>query len=204
MGHKFSEIAFTPIIRQLQSAAGSRDVYADMERGDDYNHRLRAREVAFITARDSCYMASVTETGWPYIQHRGGLPGFIKVLDERYIGFADYSGNRQYISTGNFTHDERVALFLMDYANKRRLKLLGRVRIVAADDQETMAKLTDESYSARSERGFVIEVEAFDWNCPKHITPRYSADEVEAMLAPLREENEQLKARLASAQSNTR
>ena len=107
MGHKFAEIAFTPIIREIQAEMGSRSFYAEMDRGEDYNHQLTTKESTFITARDSFYMASVTETGWPYIQHRGGEQGFVKVLDEGRIGFADYTGNRQYVSTGNFTHNNR-------------------------------------------------------------------------------------------------
>ena len=194
MGHKFAEIAFTPIIRELQVELGSRSFYAEMDRGADYNHQLTAREAQFIAARDSFYMASVTETGWPYIQHRGGLPGFMKVLDEGRIGFADYSGNRQYVSTGNFTHDNRVALFFMDYPNRRRLKMLGRVTVVSPEDQDTLAQLTDHSYPAQIERGFVIEVEAFDWNCPQHITQRYTAENVEALFKPLKEENQRLRA----------
>lgn len=194
MGHKFAEIAFTPIIRELQAELGSRSFYADMDRGADYNHQLTAREAQFIAARDSFYMASVTETGWPYIQHRGGLPGFMKVLDEGRVGFADYSGNRQYVSTGNFSHDSRVALFFMDYPNRRRLKMLGRVTIVSPEDRDTLAQLTDHNYPAQIERGFVIEVEAFDWNCPQHITQRYTAENVEALFKPLKEENQRLRA----------
>ncbi|MDI3324380.1 2Fe-2S iron-sulfur cluster-binding protein [Pontibacterium granulatum] len=194
MGHKFAEIAFTPVIREMQAEMGSRSFYAEMDRGQDYNHQLTAKESTFITARDSFYMASVTETGWPYIQHRGGEQGFVKVLDEGRIGFADYTGNRQYVSTGNFTHNNRVALFFMDYANRRRLKLLGRVQIVPLDDQHTLAQLVDESTAVQVERGFVIEVEAFDWNCPQHITPRFTAEQVESLVTPLKAENERLHA----------
>lgn len=194
MGHKFAEIAFTPIIREMQVEMGSRNFYAEMDGGQDYNHQLTAKEATFIAVRDSFYMASVTETGWPYIQHRGGEQGFVKVLDEGRIGFADYSGNRQYISTGNFTHNNRVALFFMDYANRRRLKLLGRVQIVPLGDHHTLAQLVDESSTVQVERGFVIEVEAFDWNCPQHITPRFTADQVESLVAPLKAENERLRA----------
>ncbi len=199
MGHQFAAIAFTPSIREIQVAEGSRDGYAGMDEGADYNHRLGEREAAFIGARDSFYMASVSETGWPYVQHRGGPAGFMKVLDERTIGFADYSGNRQYVSTGNFSTDDRVALFFMDYPNRTRLKMLGRVRIVGTEDTETLARLEDPGYRAQVERGFIIEVEAFDWNCPQHITPRFSETEIESMLDNLREENRQLKAALASA-----
>ena len=150
-----------------------------MDKGDDYNHRLGFREVEFIGKRDSFYMASVGESGWPYVQHRGGPAGFMKVLDPKTIGFADYSGNRQYVSTGNFKTDDRVALFFMDYPNRRRLKMLGRVRSVALDEVEMLAKLEDDGYPAQLERGFTIQVEAFDWNCPQHITPRFTEAEIE-------------------------
>jgi len=179
MGHKFAEIAFTPNVRETQAAMGSRVGYARIDEGEDYNHLLRAKESAFIGARDSVYMASVSETGWPYVQHRGGPIGFIKVLDAQTIGFADYSGNRQYVSTGNFKNDNRVSLFFMDYPNRTRLKMLGRVRIVGLEESDTLALLEDDHYRARIERGFVITVEAFDWNCPQHITPRFTETEVE-------------------------
>ncbi len=173
-----------------------------MAGGEDYNHQLSGAEAAFILERDSFYMASVGETGWPYIQHRGGPAGFVRVLDENTIGFADFSGNRQYISTGNFRKDDRVALFFMDYANKRRLKMLGRVEQVEANDYEGMAALEMDDYRARVERGFVIKIEGFDWNCPQHITPRYSEDQLAQLINPLQEENQQLKARLAQTASD--
>lgn len=198
MAHKFAEIAFTPTVRELQRASGSREGYAAMDGGEDYNYLLGEREAAFIAARDSLYMASVSESGWPYIQHRGGPAGFMKVLDERTIGFADYSGNRQYVSTGNVLQDDRVALFFMDYPNRRRLKLLGRVEIIGIDDERRLAQLEDPDYRARIERGFIITVEAFDWNCPQHITPRFTASEVEAVVNSLREQNRELKARLSN------
>ncbi|HKK22650.1 MAG TPA: 2Fe-2S iron-sulfur cluster-binding protein [Pseudohaliea sp.] len=181
MGHRFAEIAFTPAVRAVQSAAGSRDGYAGMDTGGDHNHRLGEAESAFIAARDSFYMASVGETGWPYVQHRGGPAGFMKILDAGTLGFADYSGNRQYISVGNFGHDDRVALFFMDYVQRRRLKLLGRVTPVPGDDPDTLARLEDDDYRAPVERGFLIHVEAFDWNCPQHITPRYTRAEMAAL-----------------------
>lgn len=179
MAHKFAEIAFTPVVRAIQVEEGSRTGYARMDGGEDYNHQLGDREAIFIAASDSFYMASVGETGWPYVQHRGGPAGFMKVLDERTIGFADYAGNRQYVSTGNFRSDNRVALFFMDYPNRRRLKMLGRVRTVERDEPELLARLEDDDYPAQIERGFIIEVEAFDWNCPQHITPRYTRAEIE-------------------------
>jgi ferredoxin-NADP reductase/predicted pyridoxine 5'-phosphate oxidase superfamily flavin-nucleotide-binding protein len=199
MGHRFAKIAFTTAVRAVQAAAGSRETYARMDEGDDYNLLLSEREADFISARDSFYMASVSETGWPYVQHRGGPAGFMKVLDARRIGFADYSGNRQYVSTGNFANDDRVALFFMDYPNRTRLKVLGRVQLIGLDDSHTLSLLEDDKYRASVERGMVITLEAFDWNCPQHITPRFNEAEVDAMIAPVLEENRQLKAARASA-----
>ncbi|RDE24612.1 pyridoxamine 5'-phosphate oxidase [Motiliproteus coralliicola] len=193
MGHRFADIAFTPGIREIQRQQGSRDSYARMDQGEDYNHRIGPAEAEFIAARDSFYMASVSETGWPYLQHRGGKTGFVKVLGPDTLGFADYSGNRQYISTGNLQHDDRVALFFMDYPNQRRLKLLGRVQLVGLDQSETMSRLEDEDYQAQIERGMLIRVEAFDWNCPQHITPRYSEAELEVLMAPLQQQLDELR-----------
>lgn len=200
MAHKFAEIAFTPVVRDMQVEHGSRAGYSRMDEGDDYNHTLSAREAVFIAARDSFYMASVGETGWPYLQHRGGPAGFMKVLGERAIGFADYSGNRQYVSSGNFRNNARVALFFMDYPNRRRLKLLGRVRTIGLDEPERLAQLEDVDYPAQIERGFVITVEGFDWNCPQHITPRFTETEFAGQLSALRAENQRLKDALAGSQ----
>lgn len=197
MGHRFAEIAFTQSVREVQQALGSRAGYMAMEAGEDYNHVLGESEADFITARDSFYMASVSETGWPYVQHRGGPPGFVRVLDERTIGFADFSGNRQYVSVGNVRKDDRVALFFMDYPNRTRLKLLGRVRLVGPEESALLADLEVADYRARVERGFLIHVEAFDWNCPQHITPRYTEAQIEDLMAPLIEENRALKTRQA-------
>ena len=161
-----------------------------------HHNVLGPQEAAFIGMRDSFYMATVSETGWPYIQHRGGPAGFLKVLDERTIGFADFRGNRQYISVGNLKSDDRVSLFLMDYANKARLKILGRARIVDASDEETLKRLALPAYRAQVERGMLISVEAFDWNCPQHITQRFTLAEVEAATEPLRRRIEELESAL--------
>ena len=160
---------------------GSLKAYSRLHGGEDFNYLLGEREADFITARDSFYMASVGETGWPYVQHRGGPTGFVRVIDEQTIGFADFSGNRQYVSVGNLNQDDRVSLFFMDYPNRTRLKMLGRVALVDIDDTDTLARLELGDYRARVERGFVIHVEAFDWNCPQHITPRYSEAELEGL-----------------------
>ncbi|MBS0243418.1 MAG: pyridoxamine 5'-phosphate oxidase family protein [Proteobacteria bacterium] len=199
MGHRFAEIAFTRSVKEMQSKSGSRSSYERREGGEPHNDRLGAREAGFIGERDSFYMASVGETGWPYIQHRGGPTGFVKVLDERTIGFADYRGNRQYITVGNLTQDDRVSLFFMDYATRSRLKLLGHVRLVEATDGVLLQRLAVPGYRAAIERGFLITVEAFDWNCSQHITPRFSLPDVEAATAPLRQRIAELEAELLKA-----
>ncbi len=184
MGHKFAEIAFTDAVKAVQSKMGSRNGYARREGGDvDFNDRLGPGEASFISERDSFYMATISETGWPYIQHRGGPKGFLRVLDETTIGFADFSGNRQYVSVGNLAGNDRVSLFLMDYPGRTRLKLLGRVRVIGLDETDTIARLSHPHYQARVERGLLITVEAFDWNCPQHITPRFTAEEIERVVA---------------------
>ena len=200
MPHKYVEIAFTETVRKVQEEMNSRASYAKMDKGEDYNHLLSENEAQFIQARDSFYMASVSETDWPYVQHRGGPKGFVKVIDASTIGFSDYSGNRQYVSTGNFRTNNRVALFFMDYPNQRRLKMLGRIETVSEDDWETLAKLESEGYRAAVERAFVIKIEGFDWNCPQHITPRFSEHELREVLNPLIEENENLKRELQDIQ----
>lgn len=196
MGHKFAELAFTPSVMSEQTAHGSRASYARFESGEDHHQFLGQQESAFISKRDSFYMASVSETGWPYVQHRGGPPGFLKVLDGKTISFADFRGNRQYISVGNLKSNDRVSLFIMDYANKARLKILGHVHIVDASDQEFMNRLADPGYGAHVERGIVIKIRAFDWNCPQHITQRFTTAEVEAATEPIRRRIEQLESAL--------
>jgi len=202
MAHQYAKIAFTDTVRQVQSEQNSRNGYASMDQGEDYNYLLSQNEADFIHGRDSFYMASVSETDWPYLQHRGGPKGFMRVIDESTLGFADFSGNRQYVSTGNFRTNDRVALFFMDYPNRRRLKMLGRIELVENTDWDLMAKLEEASsgkegrYRASVERGFLIHIEAFDWNCPQHITPRFSEDEIEKAIAPLLAENKELKDQL--------
>ncbi len=181
MGHRFAELAFTPNVKAIQEALGSRRSYARMESGEDSHHALGPQEAAFITERDSFYMATVSETGWPYVQHRGGPKGFVRVLDDHTLGFADFRGNRQYVSVGNLVADDRVSLFFMDYPNRTRLKLLGRASRVALDETALLGALALPDYDARVERGILIRVEAFDWNCPQHITPRFTVEEIEQL-----------------------
>jgi len=179
MGHKFAEIAFTPGVLRAQERMGSRRGYARLLDGVSHHERLGRSEAAFISARDSFYIASVGETGWPYIQHRGGPKGFLRVLDEQTIGFADFSGNRQYVTVGNIAGDDRVSLFLMDYPNCTRLKILGHAREVG-HGEVVLKRLSIPGYRARVERGLLVTVAAFDWNCPQHITPRYTVEEIQA------------------------
>ncbi|WP_372879379.1 MULTISPECIES: pyridoxamine 5'-phosphate oxidase family protein [Spongiibacteraceae] len=181
MGHRYAKLMFSPAAKALQSQGRSRDTYARMEQGEDYNYLLSDKEAQFIRQRDSLYMASVSESGWPYVQHRGGPPGFIKVLDAATLGFADYRGNRQYISAGNVQSNNRVSLFLMDYPNRRRLKVAGRLEFVDPDGARLQA-LLDPNYRARIERGVLIHIAAFDWNCPQHITPRYTDADIDRMV----------------------
>lgn len=196
MGNKFAELAFTDTVKQLQEAEGSRRSYARMEEGEDKNGVLTDRESAFIGMRDSFYMATVSETGWPYVQHRGGPSGFVRILDEKTLGFPDFSGNRQFVSIGNLKTDDRVSLFFMDYPNRARLKLLGRVRM--SQEPDVLAQLSLPAYDAKIERAFLIDVAAFDWNCPQHITPRFTADDVETVVAPLQERISALESDLAA------
>ena len=178
----FAEIAFTPVVQALQEREGSRANYARMQVQHDAREGLGTDETAFLAAADSLYLASVGETGWPYVQHRGGPRGFLKVISPARIAFADFRGNRQFVSVGNASRDDRVSLFVMDYVNRRRLKLLGRLRFdtVASADPKFFETVALGHYRARIERVAVIDIEAFDWNCPQHITPRFTLEQVAA------------------------
>jgi predicted pyridoxine 5'-phosphate oxidase superfamily flavin-nucleotide-binding protein len=200
----FLDIASTPAVRAAQEANGVGEYWANFH-GDRLSDRFTQAEAAFIAERDSLYMATVSESGWPYVQHRGGPPGFIRVLDEKTLAIPDFRGNRQYITTGNLAANDRAALFLMDYTHRRRLKIYAHIEardLIA--DPELAAKLTLPDYRAKVERGLIIHLAAFDWNCPQHITPRFSEAELAPALAPIRDrlealeaENEALRARLA-------
>jgi len=183
MSRAFADIAFTPAVRAMQTRLGSRANYARLDGPVDRRDTLTAAEIEYIAERDSFYLATVSETGWPYVQHKGGPAGFLKVLDARTLGYADYRGNVQYVSDGNLEGNDRVSMILMDWAYSRRLKILGRARLVeAADDPALMARVADENYPAPVERAVVITVEGWDWNCPKHITPRFTVAEIESVL----------------------
>lgn len=209
MLHKYLEIASTPAVKNARQHYGSAGQYARIDGTLDpgaapQNHLLGPDEEAFIARRGEFYLASVSETGWPYVQFRGGPIGFLKVLGSKTLGFADYRGNRQYITTGNVAGNDRVSLFLMDYAQQRRLKIFGHMHVVDVTlDTALAARLAVPGYDARVERAVTITIEAFDWNCPQHITPRFSEAElaewlepVKARLAVLEDENRRLKNRL--------
>jgi len=204
MARAFAEIAFTPSVRETQAAQGSADRYLkflepEAERGD----RLSEREASFAAARDGFYQATVSEAGWPYVQFRGGPAGFIRVLDDRTLAYADFRGNRQYLSVGNLQSDDRVSLILMDYVNRRRLKIWGRARIVdAADDPKLIEDLRIDGYRALPERAIIVTVEAYDWNCPQHIPQRLTLQELEPHLSPLRDEIDRLTAENTALRSS--
>jgi uncharacterized protein len=205
MSYGFLDIAATPSVRAVQARMGADRIWQDYKGHREYD-RFTENEAAFIADRDSFYMATVSETGWPYVQHRGGPRGFLKLIDDRTLAFADYRGNRQYISTGNLAADDRACLFLMDYTRPRRLKIYAHVETLALDDDPALTALvTAPGYKAKLERIFRLRLETFDWNCPQHITPRFTEQDVAKAIRPLREhlaqletENAELRARLAS------
>ncbi|MDC7684624.1 pyridoxamine 5'-phosphate oxidase family protein [Asticcacaulis sp. BYS171W] len=197
MSYDYLDRLITPSVEAAQAAHGADALWK--RNFDRPSARFTDAEVAFIAGRNSFYMASVSENGWPYVQHRGGPAGFLKVLDDTHLGFADFRGNRQYISLGNVSADDRVSLFLMDYPHQARLKVLAHATVHdLATDVELAGKLATPGYRGVAERGIVLRLEAFDWNCPQHITPRFTAAEVERATAPLRHRIEALEAELAA------
>ncbi|WP_299898164.1 pyridoxamine 5'-phosphate oxidase family protein [uncultured Ruegeria sp.] len=198
MSRPFAEISFTPSVRAAQAKNGSADGYATFLAGSVQEDLISPVEASFIAQRDGFYQATVSETGWPYVQFRGGPAGFLKVLDERTLAYADFRGNRQYLSTGNLECNDRISLILMDYPNRRRLKIWGRAKLVdGADDPALMQRLSVPNYRGHPERAIVIKLEAMDWNCPQHIPQRLTLEELEEHLAPLRNELTALKAQNA-------
>lgn len=189
MGNRFGELTFTEAVKAEQERHGSLRQYQRMAQTGAAGDRLGEVEASFLRGRDSFYMGLVTEDGWPYVQHRGGNPGFLRVLDEWTIGFADLRGNKQYISVGNPKKNDRVALLLMDYPMQARLKILGRAKIYEGDEtaERWINRLVDAEEKTPAERAIVIHVEAFDWNCPQHITPRYTEAEILRVTQPMRE-----------------
>jgi predicted pyridoxine 5'-phosphate oxidase superfamily flavin-nucleotide-binding protein len=197
MAEKYMQLVLTPAVQQAQDKYfGRHQVVASAPETDP----LTGSEAYFIDSRDSFYMATVSETGWPYLQHRGGPPGFVKVLGPNLIGFADFKGNRQLVSTGNLDVTDRVAIFMMDYPHRTRLKLLGHARVLdAREHPELVDQLAPETLRGKVERLFLIQVISYDWNCPQYITPRFTAAEVEKYAAPLKARIAELEAQLAAA-----
>lgn len=200
MSNRYAELMFTPAVHAAQEHYGTRLDNRWMEGRQVPNDVLDSREMAFIAQRDSFYLATVSETGWPYVQHRGGPAGFLKVLSPSQLAFADFRGNKQYISVGNLAGNERVALFLMDYPRRLRLKILGRMRMldIADADPAQVEQLRPYPYRASMERVALIDVDAYDWNCSQHITPRYTEAQVREAMAPLQARIAELEARLAA------
>ena len=204
MPYGFLDIALTPSVRAAQEAMGSDGIWQNFK-GHRAFDEFTPAEAAFIAERDSFYMAAVSETGWPYVQHRGGPPGFLKVVDKKTLAFADYQGNRQYLSVGNLAADDRAALILVDYSRGARLKILAHVKVVALDADPALAALVAEpTQKAKPERILVLHLDAFDWNCPQHLTQRFTEREIAAAIQPLRDrlqaleaENAELRAKLA-------
>lgn len=196
-------VGFTEAIKAAQSRLGSRDAYARMDAKGGWKTTVTPDLADFIATRDSAYLATASAEGQPYIQHRGGPKGFIKVLDERTLAFADFSGNKQYISLGNLSENDRAHLFLMDYANRQRIKIWGRAKMVE-DDPELVAKLADDGYKAKPERALVFTVEGWDPNCPQHIPQRYSEEDIAPAFEKLQSRIAELEAELAEARDGKR
>jgi len=204
MSHSFLDIAATPSVRAAQAAMGSDRVWRKLDGGRALD-TFTASEAAFIAERDSFYLATVSESGWPYIQHRGGPRGFLKLVDDKTLAFADYRGNRQYISVGNLAADDRAALILMDYAGRARLKIYAHIKALPLDADPALAQcVAAPDYKAKPERILLLRLVAFDWNCPQHITRRFAEAEIDMAVQPLRQrlaaleaENAALRAMLA-------
>ncbi len=192
-----SDVAFSPAVKALQERHGSRAGYARMAEKGGWKREITPDLAAFLAGRDSFYLATANAAGQPYIQHRGGPKGFLKVLDPGRLAFADFGGNRQFITAGNLSENDRAHIFLMDYPNRQRIKIWGRARVVE-DDPELMERLLTPGYQAKPERAILFEVEAWDANCPQHITPRYSEDEIAPALAQLQARIAELEAEVAS------
>lgn len=192
-----SDIAFTPAVKQQQERLGSRAGYAKMEQGRGWSNTITDDLAAFIAERDSFYLGTASADGQPYIQHRGGKTGFLKVMDERTLAFADYSGNRQYISVGNLSENNQAFIFLMDYPNRRRVKIWGTAEYVE-HDPALLEQVSEDERTTHAERVFVFHIEAWDVNCPKHITPRFTEDQVADIVGPLQQRIAELEAMMGN------
>jgi predicted pyridoxine 5'-phosphate oxidase superfamily flavin-nucleotide-binding protein len=197
MTKPISDIAFTPAVKDLQERKGSRRGYAGMEERGGWSDRVDSDLAAFIAERDSFYLGTASAEGQPYIQHRGGPKGFLKVLDESTLAFADYAGNRQYISMGNLSENDQAYMFLMDYPNRHRVKIWGHAEVIE-DDPALLERLVDPAYKARPERVFVFHIEAWDTNCPQHIQPRFTEEEIRPVIERLERRIAELEGELAS------
>lgn len=187
MAKNYAELAFTSAVKLMQKKMGSRANYARMEKYS-YFDGLTINEIQFIAQRDSFYLASIGENNFPYIQHRGGSKGFLKVLNPNQIGFIDFIGNKQYITIGNMTTNNNIALIMVDYPSRTRLKIFAKARIVELNENPELYNLLDLSeYKFRPERMIVMDIEAYDWNCPQHITPRYTIEEINDVFLSQRE-----------------
>jgi predicted pyridoxine 5'-phosphate oxidase superfamily flavin-nucleotide-binding protein len=199
--HAFSsDVAFTPAVKAIQSAKGSRKGYADVEQNGGWRTEINADLAAFLAAQDSMFLATASADGQPYIQHRGGPKGFVKVLDKNTLAFADYSGNRQYITLGNLSENPKANIFLMDYAHRRRVKIWGEARVVA-DDPALLQSLMPQRYKARPEQVILFRISAWDTNCPQHIPQKFDAADVAAALASRDTHIAELEAELAALKS---
>ena len=193
MKRPISDIAFTPAVKAAQEQRGSREAYARMEQRGGWQNKVTADLAEFIAQRDSFYLATASAEGQPYIQHRGGAKGFLKVLDEHTLAFADFVGNAQYISIGNLDENDKAFIFLMDYPNRRRIKIWGTVKVVEGDD-ELLNRLVESGDRGSPQRAFVFHVQAWDVNCPQHIRPRWTEEEISPLLDKLRARVDQLEA----------
>ena len=184
MARNFAEIAFSDAAKELQEKYGSRNSYSRMEKFSEVNG-LTNGEFSFIENQNSFYLSSIGSNGFPYIQHRGGPKGFLKVLDSKRVGFIDFTGNKQYVSVGNIATNSKVSLIMVDYPRKSRLKIYAKAEVIQLEEQPELYELLDlDDYKFRPERMLVLHIEAYDWNCPQHITPRYTVDDVETALIP--------------------
>ena len=193
MNQTVSDIAFTPSVKAAQQLRGSREAYGKMEQRSGWQSRVNGDLVEFIAERDSFYLGTASADGQPYIQHRGGAKGFLKVLNEHTLAFADFVGNAQYISTGNLDENKKAFIFLMDYPNRRRIKIWGTAKVVEGDNK-LLNRLVDTDYGGKPERAFVFHVEAWDVNCPQHIKPRWTEEDISPLVDGLRAQVDQLEA----------
>lgn len=201
MDRAFAKIAFSDASRLLQEKYGSRRNYARLEQ-QEYVGGLTANEVGFIETLDGFFLSTISPSGFPYVQFRGGPKGFLKVIDQRTLGIADFRGNMQYITTGNLETNSKAALFLIDYASKTRLKLYATVSVYEKDTRpDLIEQLMPQGYSAKAERAMLFHIEGYDWNCPQHITPRYTEEEIQEALVPFLDRIKALEAELEALKS---